>query len=438
MLSLLLVAVLLLPAIPARASAVPQTHVQIQDQIRAVYREALRRSGKSSFEGFCGAFVTWQAYIMGIDSQRRKLDGNMLYNSYRLQDYTDTGYKVQPFSGGFWTLESALLALTQSGSIDVYNVIVGFDETASESGKLYGHGVYIHAIKDGMVHFAESYPIYINGIWVPEGYPIMVTIRQFCDYYSPDRGMVFDGLINFGNLPYTTGCTAITGEPKNAVIIRDTALWSEPCTSEVDFRSDVLLQLQAGVGAVTGGGYENTCGELWYQVEVDGALGYVPAEAVRQTEESRPFGTDGWLEWQDMRFFFRDGQPISGWAFIEGMRCYFNENGVLQTGWVNIEGTRRYIMPSGALRSGWHEIDGAVYYLKNNVAPHVGWQELEGSTYYFNEKGAMTTGNAVIDGIAYCFSEDGKLLRCRTAETVADSDARSDAKQTRGMVTLLP
>ena len=87
----------MLPAIPARASAVPQTHVQIQDQIRAVYREALRRSGKSSFEGFCGAFVTWQAYIMGIDSQRRKLDGNMLYNSYRLQDYTDKNdQKVHP------------------------------------------------------------------------------------------------------------------------------------------------------------------------------------------------------------------------------------------------------------------------------------------------------------------------------------------------------
>lgn len=416
----------------------PQTHVQIQEQIRAVYREALRRSGKSSFEGFCGALVTWQAHVMGIDSVRRKLDGNMLYNSYYRQDYTDTGYKIQPYSGRYWTMESALLALTDSGANDVYNIIVGFDETASESGKRYGHGVYIHAIKDGMVHFVESYGVYIAGLYWEEGYPIMVTLRQFCDYYSPDRGVVFDGMIYFGTMPYMNDCTLLNEERNGAVIMRDTTLWSEPCTGETDFRSEPLQQLQAGIGAVTMASYSNSLDELWYKIEVDGAEGYVPADTVSLTEESRPAVTDGWLEWQGMRFYFREGQPLSGWAFLDGMRCYFNRNGVLQTGWVEIEGTRRYITASGALRSGWHEIDGSFYYLKNNGAPNVGWLELDGSTYYFDEKGVMTTGNTVIDAMAYCFDEEGRLLCCRTEEILADSDALSNARQARGMSTLLP
>lgn len=276
--SLALAIMLLFSVLPTSAGAADSTEVErINTQIKTLYRQTLRASGKTSLHGYCGTMVNWQLYLLGITSTVIGNDGNTEYDYYSVQKYSSGGYRIRPYSALDYTLEEALNAITYNGTRDVYNLVVGFDRTSTTAGRRYGHTLMIHAILDGMVYFSESFALNFNGRYYPEGAPIVCTIADFADYYEP--WTEFEGVIHFGLKTYAESCEYYPSYLYISVE-EDTQLYTAPCRSEVDDRSTQIRTIHAGERITVTGLYCNTEGEYWYQVE-ECEQGYLPADATQ-------------------------------------------------------------------------------------------------------------------------------------------------------------
>ena len=265
-------------SIPVKVEAVAITDTEITQQIKDTYKKALKFFGRKSFDGYCGAYVSVQVYLMGITSQLIGGDGNQQYDTYKNMKYTDMGYRVTPYPASAYTLKEALNTITQNGTRDAYNILVGFQRTRSVAGKKYGHATVVHAILDGKAYFSESYSVTIKGKYYKEGTPIVMSIDDFCSYYASTTTQL-DGVVYFGLKTYAEQCAYYSasywGEVK-----QETDIYTQPCLTDVDEESVVLRQSVAGEMLAITGLYQNTEGEYWYQI--DGAQdGYIPAEAIK-------------------------------------------------------------------------------------------------------------------------------------------------------------
>ena len=273
-LALTLAVVLTFSVFPASETAAVQSKEdRILQQIADTYDSALASSNRYSFRGYCGAFVNWHVYLLGITTSVATANGNQQYNIYADQEYTSGGYRVEALSASRYTMKEALNALTQNGTVDVYNLIAGFQKTNTTAGRKYGHATFIHAIIDGMVYFSESYSTNFLGTYYAEGTPIVCTIDQFCKYYG--GWTTFEGVIHFGLKTYQDKCEFFPAY-LYATVSRETQLYTAACTPAVDQGSEVVRTLQPGERLSIIGMYCNTQGEYWYEVE-DAGIGYVPA-----------------------------------------------------------------------------------------------------------------------------------------------------------------
>ena len=273
-LTFMLVLLLILSVCPAQETAAVQSKEdRILQQITDTYAKARRAFG-SSFRGYCGAFVNRHVYLMGITTSIPWGNGNQQYDNYVNLEYTSGGYRVEAVSAKQYTLKNALNALTSNGTVDVYNLIVGFQRTNTTAGRKYGHAAFVHAILDGMVYYSESYSTTINGKYYSEGSPIVLTIEQFAKYYG--GWTTFEGVIHFGLKTYQEKCEFFPAY-LNAAVRRPTLMYTSACTSEVDRNSEIIRSLMPGERLNVIGMYRNTVGEYWYQVE-DMEIGYVRAD----------------------------------------------------------------------------------------------------------------------------------------------------------------
>ena len=273
--SLALAIMLLLSVLPTSVSAADSTEVErINAQIKYLYKQTLRSTGKYSLHGYCGTMVNWHLYLMGITSTVHGNDGNTQYDFYYKQGYTSGGYRVRPYSASDYTLEEALNAITYNGTRDVYNLVVGFERTNTTAGRRYGHALVVHAILDGIVYYSESFSTNVNGTFYPEGAPIACSIADFAEYY--DSWTVFEGVLYFGLKTYAESCEYFPAY-LYATINTVTTLYTAPCATSVDDRSSVVRAMQPGERITVTGLYRNTEGEYWYQVE-DCQPGFVIAE----------------------------------------------------------------------------------------------------------------------------------------------------------------
>lgn len=273
--SLALAIMLLASVVPTSVGAADSTEAErITAQIRTLYKRTLQCTGRYSMLGYCGAMVNWHLYLMGITADVVPNDGNTEYDCYSVQDYTTGGYRVRAYSAAEYTLESALNAITYNGTRDAYNILVGFQQTYTTDGRIYGHALVVHAILDGIVYFSESYSTYLGGKYYPEGSPITCTIAEFAAYYAP--WSVFEGVVYFGQKTYAESCDYYHAY-LYATVQEDTMLYTAPCVPEVDDRSRPVRTLKGGEHVNVTGLYCNTEGEYWYQVD-DGQVGYIRAE----------------------------------------------------------------------------------------------------------------------------------------------------------------
>lgn len=277
-LSLALALLLLVSAIPASQTSAAQTKADaLCAEAAATYKAALKKAGRYSFHGWCGTAVDYQLYAMGIVTKVVGHNGNDQFDYFKAQEYTTGGYRVRAYSAKQYTLKNALNAMTENGTVDVYNIVVGFQRTNTTAGMKYGHAVYVYAIVDGMVYFTESFGTTFNKKYYAEGTPIVATIDQFCKFYS--SWTYFDGVIQFGLKTYQDSCEFLPAY-LYATTSKETTLYSAPCTPDVDDRSQVQRVLQSGERLSVTGMYLNTEGEYWYQVE-DAQIGYVRAAATQ-------------------------------------------------------------------------------------------------------------------------------------------------------------
>lgn len=276
--SLVLALTLLAGAIPAAAvfadSTVAETEAErVTALVNTTYKKALRRAGRSSFYGWCGAAVDWQMQLLGITTKVVGTNGNAKFDQYRYEDYTSGGYTIDAYPASKYKLETALNAITNNGTKDAYNIMVGFQRTNTSAGRYYGHAMFIYAILDGIVYFNESFGMTVNGKYYSEGKCITATIAEFAKSYN--SWCTFDGIIHFGYKTYNDECQFLSAY-LYATVTQETTLYSAPCSPAVDERSVAQRQLQPGERLSVVGMYRNTEGEYWYEVE-DADIGYVLA-----------------------------------------------------------------------------------------------------------------------------------------------------------------
>ncbi len=257
------------------ASAVSEElDAQLKQELSDLYQACRKASGRYSFDGYCGALVSWQLYLLGITSQMLGANGNTHFDNHAYQSYTSGGYRIRTYSAREYGLEEALNIITDNGTKDAYNVLVGFERTHTAAGSRYGHAMLITAIIDGVIYFTESYAVTISGKYYREGAPITCTIEQFVKYYA--RWSQLDGVIHFGLKTYADSCTYYPAY-LYASVTQEAQLYSEPCMPEVDDRCKPLRELKPGERISVTGLYCNGSGEYWYQVD-DDQTSYIRAE----------------------------------------------------------------------------------------------------------------------------------------------------------------
>lgn len=267
-LALTLSLLLMVTMLPLATSAVTTEEQAIKNQIKTVYRKVQRSLGIWNLSGYCGLMTDYQLYHLGVDTTLRISDGNGQYNEYCNLDMTYNGHKITAYPAKNYSLEEALYTMSEGGTRDVYNILVGFQWTNTQAGARYGHACVIHAILDGKVYFVEGFYTPMGGA---AGNPAVCTIKEFARFY--DSWTQFEGAIEFGRKDYSDFCQNYAA---NLFVeaTEQTQIISQ--LSEAD--STVLRNVAAGERLHVTGLYKNTLGQYYYQVLDGGVTGYVSGE----------------------------------------------------------------------------------------------------------------------------------------------------------------
>ena len=295
--------------LPVQTNAAISKEQRIKDRITDVYTRSLRRVGVSSFAGYCGRAVNNQLYYLGVDTRVRGCDGKNEFDQYKKLGTTSGGYPCRAYPASRYTLKGALNTISANGPRDVYNILVGFESTTSAAGQTYGHTLLIYAILDGIVYFAESSPMIIDGKYWPEGKPIYCSIETFSAFYNSWTAL--DGLIWFGNKGYSEQCDSINAS-FNAMALADVSLLAEipdPANYE---QSEFLETVQAGEILSVIGILKTPEGAYWYEVAHGETYGYVEASFFKTLQVT---ADDISVSWDDVHMpaFLKQGQ-----AFVLG------------------------------------------------------------------------------------------------------------------------
>ena len=270
-----LCAVFLLTVLPGTVNAEEAELTKAQEmtqETRNLYKKCVKSAGVKSFQGYCGLMTSYQLWKLGINEDLLVYDGNRQYDVYKNLEMTTGGYRVKAYDVKEYTLEEALNAISNHGTRDVRNILVGFQWTNTEAGAKYGHCCVINGIVDGVVYFTESFN-YAMG--KAAGQVINCTIPEFVELF---KGWTkFEGIIYFGEKDYAAGCTAYSTDTYLQLRF-ESNLRSQPCLiGENDCAR--LRTLSAGEIVHATAVYESHDGDLFYCIEDGEETGYVSANA---------------------------------------------------------------------------------------------------------------------------------------------------------------
>ena len=244
---------------------------RILSDIRSIYSKVQNAVGRRDLSGLCGTMVGYQLYYLGINSTPVILDGRDQYDAYKDMEVTSGGHPVRVYSAEDYSMREALYAVTNGGTKDVYNLLIGFQWTRSSAGQRYGHAVVVHAILDGVMYFCEAFNTPFDEY---TGSPSVCTIDEFTADYG--KWSVFEGIVLFGERTQADFSQIYSG---NAFLqtIQDTAAKDEPSTMQ----SVALRTIKRGERLEATGVYQNQYGELYYSILDSGVTAYVRVEDVK-------------------------------------------------------------------------------------------------------------------------------------------------------------
>ncbi len=457
---------LLLCALPFTAAAAT-TEDDVRQQIKTIYNKTLYATGKETLHGYCGLMTAYQLYYLGIDNAPRVCNGKDEYDAYKNLEYSSGGHKIRKYSASNYTLEEALYTVCNGGNRDAYNLLVGFQSTATEAGSLYGHAVVIHAILDGKVYFAEGF---YDSKFGPAGTPVCWSIEQFAQYYN--SWATFEGIIEFGTKNYQDMCRVYPAD-RFIKLLEDTHILSQIC--EEDQQAPVLRTAYSGERLLATAVYEDVDGRLYYRVADCGNVGFVPAAAVEMlmgdysyiklteytTPEALQVGEDFCFDIaveavyncvHTLKVRIEDAkgdqvltyeEPVSGSTvkfneklhtgdlaqgaytchIIANVINYYVAGDVLSADYESITlcsvpftvgqaqipvQTRSVFKVDEEIIHGWALRDG-VWYCYDRGTPRTGWYQDSGIQYYLRSDGSVTTGWTIVEGKGRFFSDTGAM-----------------------------
>ncbi len=439
-----------------------------QDARRSYYRSR-GTAGKTSFHGTCGLMVSHQLYNLGINTWRIVFDGNDQFDYYRDLQKTTGGYYIKAYGAEDYSLEQALMAVTNNGTRVVRNILVGFQWTNTAAGAIYGHTVLINGIIDGVVYFVESFHCPLGG---PEGTVIDCTIEEFAKYY--DKWTSFEGLIHFGSGRYYQVCPS-TATDLTVQARFSTTLRSEPAV--IGQRDCVRLRNVAAGERLRAVAIYHDDHTQYYCVQTNEGVGYIAAGAVSLLQVNAEgvgiseFGLSRRIKWGQQPVFQGTATDDSG-QIVSIEVCITDENGQLvrrevqeaENGQVQLAALRDALcfdlleqgvyqidvyaargcsavvgsatgmyytrvplcsrtlqvggnprdalqsnVPAEESRDGWFLKNGT-WYCYMGGKPVTGWTTHLGVRYYLDADGAATTGIQEIDGKQRYFSATGALV----------------------------
>lgn len=431
------------------------------------YYHSRASAGKRSFHGKCGLLVAHQLYNLGITKKAVSFNGNDHYDYYAKRERTTGGYYINAYSSADYDLYGALMAVTDDGTRDVQNILVGFQWTNTEAGGKFGHAMFINGIVGGTVYFAESFDCYLGG---PEGTVISCSIKEFARYY--DRWTRFEGIVHFGSGTYYDICpnisTDLTVQARFATVLRsepavvgkqgcvrlrsvaagerlhvtaiyqaDRTMYYRVQTNEgfgfVSAAAVSLLQvntqgltisdlsmsqrIQPGEVPQLEGQIADACGELSsIEICISDEQGELVRRELLETEDSmaslESLRSALWLDLLEEGSYQVDIYAsrsctvvVSGDTFSEYTRVLLHSRSLL----VGMEATSRSIPTQSEAKDGWFR-EKDTWYCYENGAPRTGWTQYLGVRYYLQQDGSVTTGLQTIDGKEYYFSATGAMV----------------------------
>ncbi len=185
---------LCIPGAAASLNPGDATPEEICREIVDIYREATKRADLRSFSGYCGSFVGYETYLLGIDTEFTPTHGCDAYDKYRKLDTSSGGYAITAYSAKKYTIRQALDEICADGA--AYDILLGFQRGSNTAdGQKYGHCMFVNAIIDGQVYFSESFPFWIDNQKHKEGEALVCDLDYFCSVY--ERFTEFEGIIHF-------------------------------------------------------------------------------------------------------------------------------------------------------------------------------------------------------------------------------------------------
>lgn len=159
------------------------------------YSAALKKSGLRNFYNRCSTLVNTTLLCLGITNTYISCHGKGEYDKFIGMDLTDAGYRVTRYPATSYSLRGALNAISDYGTEDVYNIVLGWQSGTTSASRYYGHTCFIYGIVDGTVYFIDNFAMTIGGKYYKAGEIVTCTIDEFANYY--DSWARFEGAVHF-------------------------------------------------------------------------------------------------------------------------------------------------------------------------------------------------------------------------------------------------
>ena len=218
--------------------------------------------------------------------------------------------------------------------------------------------------------------------------------------------MSYKGLIIFGLL--AAGC--LQGKQnQNVGILTKEILIEENTTEELSAEENTTEELSAEENTTEElSAEENTTEEPSTEENIteEPSTEENSSEETSTEEEER---VEGWIQKDDSKYYFEDGEMVTDWKKVEGNWYYFEPGGEMATGWKKVERNWYYFEPSGEMATGWKKLGRNWYYLETSGEMATGWKKVEGNWYYMETSGEMTTGWKKVEGNWYYLEISGEM-----------------------------
>ena len=162
---------------------------QLKSELAELYQKCLQNSGKTSFHGWCGAFVGQQLKALGIDSKTGNGfngNGNTWYPCLLDNVETNSGHTQKKYAG-----RDCLKSIAaDAGNEPAYNIVVSFPNSTG-SNTSYGHVIFIYAIVGNTAYYIESYGTSFGAEGTPIARDIDGLMNEYCSLYGTAQGAVW-------------------------------------------------------------------------------------------------------------------------------------------------------------------------------------------------------------------------------------------------------